>query len=102
VTELLVVLVSALVVIAAAAVVGPPLGIAAPLGLFLTLVVPGGEASEHDVERFARRITRGLANIEYFRDEPLGWREGTAVVRDAGRPGGLRGARPLSQVARAG
>jgi CPA1 family monovalent cation:H+ antiporter len=44
-------------------------------------------ASERELERFARRITRGLANIEYFLREPLGWREGTAVVW-----AGMRGA----------
>ncbi|MBL1079168.1 sodium:proton antiporter [Nocardia sp. 2] len=43
--------------------------------------------SEHDLERFDRRITRGLANIEYFLREPLGWREGIAVVW-----AGMRGA----------
>jgi NhaP-type Na+/H+ or K+/H+ antiporter len=47
----------------------------------------GRKASEHDLERFARRVTRGLANIEYFLSEPLGWRDGTAVVW-----AGMRGA----------
>lgn len=43
--------------------------------------------SERDVNRFARRITQGLADIEYFRRQPLGWRDGTAVVW-----AGMRGA----------
>lgn len=44
-------------------------------------------ASERDLKRFAHRITRVLADIEYFLREPLGWREGTAVVW-----AGMRGA----------
>jgi NhaP-type Na+/H+ or K+/H+ antiporter len=44
-------------------------------------------ATERDLDRFARRITRVLADIEYFLREPLGWREGTAVVW-----AGMRGA----------
>lgn len=44
-------------------------------------------ASERDLAVFARRVTQGLADIEYFRREPLGWREGTAVVW-----AGMRGA----------
>ena len=43
--------------------------------------------SERDLERFASRLTQSLANVEYFRREPLGWREGTAVVW-----AGMRGA----------
>ena len=43
--------------------------------------------SKRDLDRFAFRITRVLADIEYFRREPLGWREGTAVVW-----AGMRGA----------
>ncbi len=43
--------------------------------------------SERDLDRFARRVTQVLADIEYFRREPLGWREGTAVVW-----AGMRGA----------
>jgi CPA1 family monovalent cation:H+ antiporter len=43
--------------------------------------------SERDLDRFALRITRVLADIEYFLREPLGWREGTAVVW-----AGMRGA----------
>ncbi|MGC5015190.1 cation:proton antiporter [Streptosporangium sp. DT93] len=43
--------------------------------------------SERDLNRFARRITQVLADIEYFLREPLGWREGTAVVW-----AGMRGA----------
>ncbi len=48
---------------------------------------PGRKLSERDIDRFAVRITRGLADIEYFRREPLGWREGTVVVW-----AGMRGA----------
>ncbi|WP_106212288.1 cation:proton antiporter [Glaciihabitans tibetensis] len=47
----------------------------------------GRKISERDLDRLATRITRGLADIEYFRREPLGWREGTAVVW-----AGMRGA----------
>ncbi|WP_436838492.1 cation:proton antiporter [Nocardia nova] len=45
------------------------------------------KVSERDLDRFARRVTKGLANIEYFLREPLGWREGAAVVW-----AGMRGA----------
>ncbi len=44
-------------------------------------------ASERDLDRFAFRLTQALADIEYFLREPLGWREGTAVVW-----AGMRGA----------
>lgn len=47
----------------------------------------GHKVSERDLGRFATRITRGLADIDYFLREPLGWREGTAVVW-----AGMRGA----------
>ena len=47
----------------------------------------GARPSERDLERFALRVTQGLADIEYFLREPLGWREGTAVVW-----AGMRGA----------
>jgi len=40
-----------------------------------------------DLDRFAVRITRGLADVDYFLRAPLGWREGTAVVW-----AGMRGA----------
>ncbi len=43
--------------------------------------------SERELDRFALRLTRVLADIEYFLREPLGWREGTAVVW-----AGMRGA----------
>lgn len=43
--------------------------------------------SAHDLERFALRVTRVLADIDYFVREPLGWREGVAVVW-----AGMRGA----------
>ncbi|HEY0216302.1 MAG TPA: sodium:proton antiporter [Cellulomonas sp.] len=47
----------------------------------------GRRASERDLDRFAVRISRLLADIDYFRRAPLGWREGTAVVW-----AGMRGA----------
>lgn len=47
----------------------------------------GRRNSERAVERLATRITRGLADIDYFLGAPLGWRDGTAVVW-----AGLRGA----------
>ncbi len=47
----------------------------------------GRKPSERDLDRFAVRVTRGLADIDYFLREPLGWREGTAVVW-----AGMRGA----------
>ena len=43
--------------------------------------------SARDLDRFAVRVTRALADIAYFLREPLGWREGTAVVW-----AGMRGA----------
>jgi CPA1 family monovalent cation:H+ antiporter len=48
---------------------------------------PRRTASPRDLDRFALRVTRMVADIEYFRREPLGWREGTAVVW-----AGMRGA----------
>ena len=48
---------------------------------------PGPKISEKNLDRFAKRITRVLADIDYFLREPLGWREGTAVVW-----AGMRGA----------
>jgi CPA1 family monovalent cation:H+ antiporter len=48
---------------------------------------PGPKLNERNLDRFLRRITQGLGDIEYFRREPLGWREGTAVVW-----AGMRGA----------
>jgi CPA1 family monovalent cation:H+ antiporter len=47
----------------------------------------GPHRTERDLERFALRLTRSLASIEYYRRAPLGWREGTAVVW-----AGMRGA----------
>ncbi|QYH35685.1 sodium:proton antiporter [Salinibacterium sp. M195] len=43
--------------------------------------------SERYLDRVAALVTRSLADIEYFRREPLGWREGTTVVW-----AGMRGA----------
>jgi CPA1 family monovalent cation:H+ antiporter len=48
---------------------------------------PGRPRTERDLERFAVRITRSLADIEYFKRRPLGWREGSVVVW-----AGMRGA----------
>ena len=45
------------------------------------------QPSDRQLDRFAQRITQGLANIDYFVRRPLGWREGTAVVW-----AGMRGA----------
>jgi monovalent cation/hydrogen antiporter len=43
--------------------------------------------SQRDLDRFTRRVTQVVADIQYFLREPLGWREGTAVVW-----AGMRGA----------
>lgn len=43
--------------------------------------------SERDLARFSTRVTRFLANLDYFKNQPLGWREGTTVVW-----AGMRGA----------
>lgn len=48
---------------------------------------PGRKATEQDLDRFALRVTRGLADLRYFLRQPLGWREGTVVVW-----AGMRGA----------
>ena len=47
----------------------------------------GRERKIRDPDRMATRITRVLADIDYFRRLPLGWREGTIVVW-----AGMRGA----------
>ncbi|GAA3965981.1 cation:proton antiporter [Gordonia caeni] len=47
----------------------------------------GRKLSERGLERFTKRITRGLADIDYFLRAPLGWREGAVVVW-----AGMRGA----------
>ncbi|GAA1456941.1 cation:proton antiporter [Williamsia maris] len=47
----------------------------------------GRKVSDRRLDRIAVRVTRGLADIDYFLREPLGWREGTAVVW-----AGMRGA----------
>src|SRR5690606_2410839 len=47
----------------------------------------GRQATERHLEVFTARIMRGLADIDYFLNTPLGWREGTAVVW-----AGMRGA----------
>jgi NhaP-type Na+/H+ or K+/H+ antiporter len=44
-------------------------------------------ASDTQIERFGRRLVQTLADITYFRNAPLGWRDGTAVVW-----AGMRGA----------
>ena len=45
------------------------------------------KVSERRLDSFTQRVTQGLATIDYFLREPLGWREGTAVVW-----AGMRGA----------
>jgi NhaP-type Na+/H+ or K+/H+ antiporter len=45
------------------------------------------KASDNQIERFGRRVVQTLADITYFRNAPLGWRDGTAVVW-----AGMRGA----------
>lgn len=47
----------------------------------------GHKGTERDFERFSRRITRVLADIDYFRRGRLGWGDGVAVVW-----AGMRGA----------
>ncbi len=47
----------------------------------------GRQPSEQALERFAIRVRRVLADIEYFKRQPLGWREGLTVVW-----AGMRGA----------
>ncbi|WP_290052369.1 cation:proton antiporter [Amycolatopsis solani] len=47
----------------------------------------GRKVSERDLDRFSTRVTRGLATVEYFLRQPLGWREGVVVVW-----AGMRGA----------
>jgi NhaP-type Na+/H+ or K+/H+ antiporter len=44
-------------------------------------------ASQRGLDQFAVRVTQSLADIDYFLRDPLGWREGTAVVW-----AGMRGA----------
>lgn len=48
---------------------------------------PGRPRTERDLDRFATRIRRALADIDYFLRAPLGWREGVIVVW-----AGMRGA----------
>ncbi|QIK62660.1 sodium:proton antiporter [Leucobacter viscericola] len=47
----------------------------------------GRQVSEKDLDRFIRRVRRGIADMDYFLRAPLGWRDGTAVVW-----AGMRGA----------
>jgi len=64
--------------------------IGTPEGKREALAEPGSRRrppSERELDRFAARITRILADLDYFRREALGWREGTAVVW-----AGMRGA----------
>lgn len=44
-------------------------------------------ASPEEVERFSQRLTRLMADIDYFSRQPLGWRDGLIVVW-----AGMRGA----------
>jgi NhaP-type Na+/H+ or K+/H+ antiporter len=48
---------------------------------------PGRRTSERDLDRFALRVTRTIADIDYFLRGPLGWRDGTVIVW-----AGMRGA----------
>ena len=49
---------------------------------------PGNRApSERELDRFAVRVRRTLADIAYYTKAPLGWREGTTVIW-----AGMRGA----------
>ncbi len=48
---------------------------------------PRQGSAERTLERFGVRMTRALANMDYFRRQPLGWREGVVVVW-----AGMRGA----------
>ncbi|TDN45435.1 sodium/proton antiporter (CPA1 family) [Curtobacterium flaccumfaciens] len=49
---------------------------------------PGNrEPSERELDRFAVRVRRTLADIAYYTKAPLGWREGTTVIW-----AGMRGA----------
>lgn len=47
----------------------------------------GKDPSEHRIDKFSSRVTRGLADIDYLASAPLGWREGTTLVW-----AGMRGA----------
>lgn len=51
----------------------------------------GRRVSRGTVRRFGTRVTRGLADIRYFQEAPLGWREGAVVVW-----AGMRGAITLA------
>ncbi|MEV5042953.1 MULTISPECIES: cation:proton antiporter [unclassified Microbacterium] len=51
----------------------------------------GRTVSRDTVRRFGPRVTRGLADIRYFQEAPLGWREGALVVW-----AGMRGAITLA------
>ncbi|GAB3386867.1 sodium:proton antiporter [Humibacter soli] len=53
----------------------------------------GRSATIRDLDRFARRVTKVLADIDYFRRERLGWREGLTVVW-----AGMRGAVTVAAV----
>ncbi len=63
-------------------------------GLAERLATPEGQehalrkvGSQRRVERFTRRVRQFVADVDYFQRQPLGWREGTAVVW-----AGMRGA----------
>lgn len=47
----------------------------------------GRPMSERQWDRFVKRVTRGIADLDYFMSAPLGWRDGVAVVW-----AGMRGA----------
>ncbi len=48
---------------------------------------PGRPRTVRDLDRFMTRITRSLADVDYFLRQPLGWRDGSIVVW-----AGMRGA----------
>lgn len=52
---------------------------------------PPREVSPGRIALISKRITRGLADIEYLRQEPLGWKEGSIIVW-----AGMRGAVTLA------
>lgn len=60
-------------------------------GVFDQLHRRGREFSEARTARFATRIRRGVADIDYYLEKPLGWREGGILVW-----AGMRGAVTLA------
>ena len=62
--------------------------------LFAEIEARRRPASERDLDRFTVRVRRVLADIEYFRRRPLGWRDGSIVVW-----AGMRGAVTVAAAA---